>query len=78
MKIIKKGSIPEDTKHVCTCSHCKTVFECSESECTEESCGLGSYSYGLVNLIINCPLCIRTVVVTQKTSKRKKPYIVLL
>lgn len=78
MKIIKEGKVPKEQVHRCTCGYCKTVFECSESECFEESCGLGSYSYGLVNLVINCPLCIRTVVVTQKTLKMKKPYIVLL
>ena len=56
MKIIKRGTIPEDRTHRATCSNCATVFEFTQSEVTQVQ-GRSERDAGLLG--IGCPVCHR-------------------
>lgn len=48
MRIISRGTMPEDKLYKATCGYCKTVFECKKHEGQ-------SYVNGMLNVL--CPVC---------------------
>lgn len=55
MKIIAKGSIPEEQPIRMNCGYCKTVFEILRKEGVQSSHRNESY------LTYECPVCLRQV-----------------
>jgi len=52
MKILKKGCLPKERRHVATCDNCRTKFEFQEGEAKMVSDQRdGDY------LEVKCPLC---------------------
>jgi hypothetical protein len=69
MRIIKKGKIPPVPTHKCTCGHCRTEFECTENECSVENESAMYSPTVKTNLVINCPLCGKSVVVVSSIKR---------
>lgn len=55
MKIIKRGSVPCDTKQI-RCTKCNTLFEVEKRECNVTS-QLGVMHDGMGAYNIDCPVC---------------------
>ena len=56
MKILKRGSLPEDEEHTAKCSHCGTEIQFYRKEASIEStCRNETY------LKIACPVCHRMI-----------------
>lgn len=55
MRIISKGSLPQDKVYQSVCNQCKTVFEFKQSE------GRMTNDRNEMVLLVDCPVCKKTL-----------------
>lgn len=57
VEVLKRGTLPSEKEHTCTCSHCYSLLKFKQSEAKVHVDQMSDASY----LEITCPVCERSV-----------------
>ena len=69
MRIIRKGTLPENILYTGECRHCHAEVECTAAEITKHNLG-DRYSGEFIETYVLCPTqgCARRIILTERTE----------